>query len=219
MRLSAFTCFMFLFGIKAHSQRVFEVSIKPTEFVFLNFETSLSIGNTKRQYGLLFSFRPSTQDSGQVRAIGSGACYCGYGDRVVNKLYTAYTLGLFHKVYIRDFKNFLETDIFFRIWHFDQKPAAFGSKGYEFQGLRTDNVDVLGLKLLYGTTVLLTKKDRNIKPYLDVYVGAGIRYQEETFETFNGIVNGTFYSYLKEKNYRIRPSPQLGIKLGIVKTK
>jgi hypothetical protein len=119
--------------------------------------------------------------------------------------------------------TFLETDLFYRNWHFDKKPAEFHDaekRQFEFKGIRTENVDVYGLKLLLGRTFFFkAKKEKKIKPYLDIYTGAGIRYQEETFETFNGYVADTFYAYRRDTYYHIWPTPQLGLVLGLIKIK
>lgn len=206
--------------LQAKAQQVIEFGIKPTEFAFLNFETNFAIGNKNTRYGVFLSYRPSTQDSGLVRSGGSGAAG-GYGQPHYNKLYTSYTLGLYQKTYINKALDiFIETDIFYRNWSFEKKPAEFDNvEGYRFKGLRTENVDVYGLKLLLGKTLLLTRKEKMLKPYLDVYIGAGIRYKEETYETFNGYVGNTYYVYKKDKFYYTRPTPQLGVKLGLLKTR
>jgi hypothetical protein len=209
--------------LQGKAQQVIEFGIKPTEFAFLNFETNFAIGNKKARYGIFLSYRPSTQDSGLVRSGGSGAAG-GYGHRYLNRLYTSYTLGVYNKAYVnKALTVFIEMDIFYRNWQFDRKPAEFnGSEKtrFNFKGIRTENVDVYGLKLLFGKTFLIANtKGKGFKPFLDVYAGAGIRYQEETFETFNGYVGDTFYAYKKDRFYHVWPTPQLGVKLGLLKTR
>jgi hypothetical protein len=71
---------------------------------------------------------------------------------------------------------------------------------------------------LFGHTFLFkAKREKKYKPYLDAYIGTGIRYQEETFETFNGYIGETFFTYNKDRFYHILPSPQFGVKLGLMK--
>jgi hypothetical protein len=206
--------------LQGKAQRVIEFGIKPTEFAFLNFETNFAIGNKKTRYGIILSYRPSTQDSGLVKSGGSGAAG-GYGHPHYNKLYTSYTFGLYQKTYLNKASDlFLETDLLYRNWSFEKKQAEFDNvEGYRFKGLRTENVDVYCLKLLLGKTLLLTRKKKKFTPYLDVYIGAGIRYKEETYETFNGYVYDTYYNYRKDKFYYTWPTPQLGLKLGLLKTR
>ena len=224
MKPSAFIiAFIVLIALAANCQKVVEVSIKPMELLFLNFETHIGIGTAKTRYGLLLSFRPSTQDSGLAKSGGTGAAG-GYGYRYNNRLYRAYTVGLYNKVYINKALDvFLETDIFYRNWHFDKKPAEYRNVEktmQEFKGVRTENVDVYCLKLLVGQTLpFKTKREVKFKPYADVYIGAGIRYQKETYETFNGTVGGTFYAYKKDRSHYVWPTPQLGVKVGLLNRK
>lgn len=203
--------------LQGKAQQVIEIGLKPTEFALLNFETNFAIGNKKKRYGIILSYRPSTQDSGVVKGQGTGAAG-GYSHPHFNKLYTSYTLGLYQKTYLnKSLDLFLETDIFYRNWSFKNKPAEFNNvEGYRFKGLRTENEDVYCLKLLFGKTFLLTRKEKKLKPYIDVYAGAGIRYQDITYETFNGFVYNTFYTYKKDIFHYTWPTPQLGIKLGLL---
>jgi hypothetical protein len=206
--------------LQGKTQKIIELGIKPTEFLFLNLETNFAVGNKKVRYGIIVSYRPSTQDSGLVKPSGSGAAG-GYDHPYANKLYTSYTLGLYQKTYLNRACNlFFETDLFYRNWNFKNKPAEFRTvEGYHFKGLRTENVNVYGLKILFGKTLLLSHKSKKIKSYMDIYSGAGIRYKVETYETFNGFVNSTYYNYKKDKFYYTWPTPQFGIKIGLMKAK
>lgn len=191
MRLAAFMItYLFFLSLKGNSQRVIELNIKPPEFAFLNVETQIGIGTPKARYGLLLSYRPSTQDSGLAKSVGTGAAD-GYGHGVANRLCRAYTAGLYNKTNIsKTLTTFLETDIFYRNRHFDKKQAEYHNAektAQDFNGIRTENVDVYCLKLLLGKTRLFKPtKEKKTKLYVDAYIGAGIRYQEETYETFNG---------------------------------
>lgn len=213
--------FALLLSLEGICQRVVEVSIKPIQFAFLNFETHIGIGTAKTRYGLIVSFRPSTQDSGLVKSQGAGMAG-GYSHRYANWLYTSYTIGLYNKLYFnKALTAFLESDIFYRNWHFDKKPAEFHDvEQYHFKGIRTENVDVYGIKLLAGRTLFFkANKEKRFKPVVDIYGGIGIRYQEETYETFNGYVSDIFYTYKKDKFYYVWPTPQVELKIGLVKMK
>lgn len=202
-------------SLHGKSQRVMEFSIKPTEAVFLNFEVNAAIGNKKTRYGILLSYRPSTQDSGLAKNGGSGAAG-GYGHNHYNKLYNSFTVGFYRKSYFGESLGFWEVDIFYRNWSFKDKQARFETKGYSFQGVRTENVNVYGLKILMGQTFFLTRKDKRLRLYGDIYAGAGIRYKQGYYKTSDGYVNDVYYDYIKEKYSEIWPSPQLGIKLGLM---
>jgi hypothetical protein len=206
-----------LFFLHGRSQRVIEFGIKPTEFVFNNFEVNAAIGNKKARYGIFLSYRPSTQHSGEVKSFGSGAAG-GYGQAHFNKLYNSYTVGLYQKTYLNKALDFyVETDIFYRNWSFKKKPAKFDNvEGYRFDGMRTENIDVYGLKALLGHTFMLTRKENRIRWYLDLYGGLGLRRQDQTFETYDGYVNDIYYDYKKDIFHYTTPSVQGGVKLGLM---
>lgn len=199
------------------SQTVIEFGIKPTEFALLNFETNFAVGNAKTRYGIYLSFRPSTQESGLVKGIGTGFIG-GYEYNQFNKLYNSFTVGLYHKLYLnKALSLFLETDIFYRNWNFKDKYAEFDNvESYRFKGVRTENIDVFGLKVLFGKTIFLLNNNSKIRPYLDVFAGLGIRYKELRYETYNGYVGDVFYTYNIEKIYYKLPTPQIGFKIGII---
>jgi hypothetical protein len=208
---------LLLFVFKSQSQRVIEFGIKPTEWAFRNFEAYAGTGTKNLRYGLILSFRPATKNSGTVPSGGSGMAG-GYGHRYLNRLYTSYTLGVYHKRYIGATKTgFIEADIFYRNWHFSHKQARFDEDKYSFDGERTERINVYGLKLLAGQTFMLSKRAAGYNLYLDIYLGAGIRYQDGTYETFNGLVNEIYYDYKKEHISKLWPTPQFGIKVGLLK--
>jgi hypothetical protein len=206
-----------LFFLHGRSQRVIEFGIKPTEFALLNFEVNAAVGNKKARYGIFFSYRPSTQDSGLVKGAGTGAAG-GYAQPHFNKLYNSYTVGLYQKTYLNnDMDLFLETDIFYRNWRFKNKQARFDNvEGYRFNGMRTENEDVYGLKVLIGKTYMLTRRESRLGLYFDLYGGLGIRHQQQTFETYDGYVNDIYYDYKKERFLYTQPSVQGGVKLGLM---
>lgn len=199
------------------AQRVIEIGIKPTEFIFRNFEANAAIGNKKARYGFFLSYRPSTQSSGEVKSSGTGSAG-GYGHPHYNKLYNSYTLGFYQKTYInKELTTFLEADVFYRNWSFKNKPASFkNAEGYRFDGTRTENVDVYGLKLLIGETIFLSSKKRKRRFYLDVYGGLGIRHKKETYETVDGYVYDDYYAYRKDEFKSTPIGIQGGVKIGLL---
>jgi hypothetical protein len=111
-------------------------------------------------------------------------------------------------------------DVYYRNWNFKDKNASFDNvESYSFDGTRTENVNVYGLKLVGGKTIYLTKKDKKLKPYLDVYAGLGFRHRDESYETRNGTVNETYYIYKKDHFSENYPTPQVGFRLGLMITK
>lgn len=206
--------------LHVQSQRVIEIGIKPTEFIFRNFEANAAIGNQKARYGIFLSYRPSTQSSGEVKSFGSGSAG-GYGHNHYNKLYNSYTVGLYQKTYInKKLTAFFEADVFYRNWSFKNKQALFKNvEGYRFDGTRTENVDVYGLKLLIGQTIFLSPKENKHRFYLDIYGGLGIRHKKEAYETTDGYVYDEYYAYKKE-NFSSTPiGVQGGVKFGLLITR
>jgi hypothetical protein len=217
-------CFLFLAfqnTFHAQAQRTLEVAVKPLEFALLNFEMNVAIGNERARYGVYFGYRPGTQESGAVTTVGHGA-YGGYGSsNAFNRMYDSYTIGLYQKTYLlKKQKIYAELDVYYRNWSFKDKHASFENvEGYSFDGIRTEHIDVYGLKLVGGKTIYLTRKDKKIKPYIDVYVGLCFRHQEHTYETQDGTVNDTYYIYKKDHFSYNYPTPQAGLKLGFMITK
>lgn len=212
------TIFFYITILSGQSQNIIEIGIKPSEFLLQNFETNFAIGNKNLRLGFYLSYRPSTQESGEVKAIGTGIAGT-YGQSFNNKFYTSYTLGIYQKTYIKK-GFFLEADLFYRNWSFKNKYVEFYNiEGYEFQGIRTENIDVFGLKLLIGKTLILSKKEKKVKPYIDVYIGGGIRRKTSTYKTFNGYINEVYYEYKKEHFTDWFPTPQVGVKLGLILAK
>jgi hypothetical protein len=203
----------------AISQRVVEVGIKPTEFIFRNFEANAAIGNKKARYGIFLSYRPSTQSAGEVKGFGSGAAG-GYGHNHFNKLYNSYTVGLYQKTYLnKELTFFFEGDVFYRNWSFKDKQAIYkNAEGYRFDGTRTENVDVYGLKLLIGQTIFLSPKKNKRRFYLDVYGGLGVRHKKEMYETVDGYVYDDYYAYKKDEFSTTPIGIQGGVKLGLLIT-
>lgn len=205
-------------ALETHAQRRIEIAVKPLEFALLNFELNVGIGNDRVRYGAYFGYRPSTQESGELRTIGHGSMG-GYGSsNAFNRMYTSYTLGLYQKTYLlKKQMIYAELEVYYRNWNFSDKYAYFENvEGYSFDGIRTENVNVYGLKLVGGKTIYLTRKDKKLKPYLDVYAGLGFRHQDNTYETQNGTVDEAYYVYKKDHTSYNYPTPQVGLKLGLM---
>lgn len=212
-----------IISIQALGQKSFEVAVKPTEMLFLNFEGHVGFVKTKYNYGVIVGFRPSTQQSGKAIPDAWNGAGGRYERRFVNKLYDAYTIGVFGKRYLGSTNLFVEGNIFYRNWHFDKKYAFYDDAEKpitSFEGTRTENVNVYCLKILFGKSVFLHKRSKTkLKLYFDIYGGVGIRYQEQTYETFNGTVGSVYYSYRQENAHYIWPSPQLGVIVGLSRPK
>lgn len=194
----------------------FRVMTIPSQFVVLDFPLIIEKIVKRHSIGILLSYRPSTQNSGEIRGSGSGM----YGDYIYetfqNKLNNGVTIGVSTKYYMPQWYNlFFEGDLFYRYWWFENKDCYYNNvEGYRFDGIRTESQNVYGLKLLIGRSFEL-KSNAKVKFLLDIYGGVGIRYRTYVYETVDGTVNDQYYSYLRETGTNITPSLQLGIKVGI----
>lgn len=214
--LTAFLCTMNL----AHAQdttlhATFRVMTIPSQFVVLDFPIVIEkIIKKRHSIGLLFSYRPSTQNSGEIRAGGAGSDYVYQNFQ--NKMNNAVTVGLSTKYYMPQWYNlFFEADLFYRYWWFENKDCYYNNvEGYSFDGIRTEHQNVYGLKMLIGRSFEL-KSNAKVKFVLDIYGGLGMRYRTYTYETVDGTVNDQYYPYLKETGTNFSFSPQIGIKIGV----
>ena len=163
----------------------------------------------------MFSYRPSTQKEGEIRGItGLGGSYSS--QNFWNHLYEAVTIGLNSKYFLSEKRTFfLEANIFFRHWWFDNKYGKFDNvEGYRFDGLRTERQNVYGLKLYIGHSFSI-KSEQKVKPIFDLYSGIGVRYKEYEFETYNGTVLDVYHNYKKDIGNYWTPTLHLGVKIGL----
>jgi len=175
----------------------------------------------KKTFGTSFGFRPSTQDSGpNTFNTGPWAPYqrCNFQ----NKLYSSFTIDIFAKFYFGEKnKSFLMPDMYYRLWWFDAKECSFVGTGgritnnydYNYDGTRTEQQHLVGLKLLYGRTYKLNKHGA-LRPIIEPNVGIGIFVKSYTFQTYNGTVNNVYYDYHKETSVGLYPSFHFGLNLG-----
>jgi len=125
---------------------------------------------------------------------------------------------LFTKQYIniKHAKCFLEQDLFIRKWWLDSKSISYRNvEGYSFDGVRTEEIWVYGIKLLFGRVNYLTKPSAKYKPYWEYFGGVSVRNKISVYITENGSVNYTYYDYLKENIHEFFPAIQLGFRLGV----
>jgi len=200
------------------------MGIKPSELLFRNIETNFGFGNTRYRFGIILSYRPPYADSA-VLSSGEGGMPkpSGYGTlNYENPVYHSYAVGFYYKRYSKKHPSeFNEVDVFYRNWHCNKEHVSYSEWGHknDFNGTRTDNVNVYGIKLLTGETFQLAKKSasRKVRPYFDIYGGVGLRYRSEYYQTFNGVVDGVYYSYLQQHDHAIWPSLHAGIRIGLLK--
>jgi hypothetical protein len=209
---------LFAATANVHAQKRFEIAVKPTQFLFNDFELNAGMGSKRKLIGFILSYHPATSDSGIISGAGDrfGGGYTL--QNMYNRFYKGYTIGIYRKVnMVSPASVFVETDLFYRNWNFKNKKAEYPStEGYRFKGTRSENVDVFVFKLLIGKSFSFSK-NKPLNLYIDAFTGVGIRYKQSIFETTNGEVMDRYYDYKKDIFREILPSLHLGIKTGIMK--
>lgn len=214
------TSIAFIFSnVKAHAQsdtiESLRISTIPVQYFFLDFPFIIEKSYQRHTLGVLISYRPSTKSSGEIPGItglGGEYIYQNYW----NPLYNGVTAGFVSKYYLSEKrKSFLEADLFYRFWWFNNKDAIFDNvEGYRFEGTRTERQHIAGLKLLFGSSKKLPSKSR-YQPFLDTYFGLGVRYKYYQFETYDGFVWDQYYDYKKDQGNLWLPSIHVGVRIGL----
>jgi hypothetical protein len=210
--------FSFLHSYGQDSTRVeFSISTNTTQYFFLDFPLIFEKYYTRHTLGLLISYRPSTMNSGEVTS-GKGPITGEYVfQNYHNYLYHAVTVGVNSKYFFSKKNNlYIDGQVFYRYWWFDNKEAVFENVegGYTFDGLRTEKQNILGFKLLFGKSIQIVSRHK-IRPIINMYVGTGLRYKKYRFETFNGFVNGNYYTYKEDVWSQWIPSLEFGMNIGL----
>lgn len=192
----------------------YRVMVTPTQFIFNDYILSVEKWMGRHTLGLSLGYRPSTQDGGEVEG-GSGLMGYYEHQNMWNELYNAGTIGLNSKYYFGESRKFFgELQLFYRNWWFDNKQAIYTNiEGYRFDGLRSEEQNVYGLKLMAGRSFRLIKGNRNAL-VVDIYAGIGVRYKTLWFETTEGMVGDKYFSYRVDTGHGINAGPQAGLKIG-----
>lgn len=194
----------------------FRVMTIPSQFAVLDFPVVFEKIVKRHSIGLLLSYRPSTQNTGEIRGSASGMYGAYIYETFQNELNNGVTIGVNTKYYMPQLYNlFFQCDLFYRYWWFENKDCYYNNvEGYRFDGIRTESQNVYGLKLLIGRSFEL-KSNAKVKFLLDIYGGLSMRYRTYVYETVDGKVNDQYYPYFRETGSNFTPSLQLGIKVGI----
>jgi hypothetical protein len=199
--------------------RNYQIMVTPSQFFFNDYSISAEKFFGRHTIGLTLGYRPSTKSGGEIH--GGSGLYGIYEDQNMwNGLYQAATIGLISKYYFgkRD-RSFVDVGLFYRNWWFEKKYARYENmEGYRFDGLRTEEQNVYGLKLMVGHSTYLLKGNSN-SLIIDFYAGIGIRNKSLWFRTYDGMVDDTYYDFYNEKRSHLSVGPQAGIKIGYQRMK
>lgn len=197
----------------------YRIMVSPTQFIFNDYTLSVEKLMGRHTLGLSLGFRPYSKGEGEVKGINGLMGDYEY-QNMWNGLYNAGTIGINSKYYLgKKQKFFGELQLFYRNWWFDNKQAVYDNiEGYRFDGLRSEEQNVYGLKLLAGRSSRLITGDRNAL-VLDFYAGIGIRYKTFWFKTDGGMVNDEYFGYRVDTGKRLNVGPQAGVKIGLERLK
>lgn len=212
-----FLCYH-LFG-QDSLKRNYQITITPGQFIFNDYSITAEKFFGRHTLGLTLGYRPSTKSGGEITG-GTGMFGDYENQNMWNGLYDAVTIGLNSKYYFNKKNRFFgDVGLFYRNWWFENKYAKYDNiEGYRFDGLRTEQQHVYGLKLLIGYSTYLLKGNSN-SIILDFYGGIGLRNKELWFKTYDGLVGETHYDFLDEKRNVFSIGPQAGFKIGFQRMK
>lgn len=185
----------------------------------LSFEKVITKNKTM---GVSLGFRPILKDSGKALSGDTGGWSTYQMNNFQNNLYSSFTIDLFMKFYFgHQKKSFLMPDVYYRVWWFDEKDCWFTGYGgiiknhyqYSYDGIRTEQQHLIGLKVLYGRTYKINKNG-SFRPVIEPYAGMGLFVKSYTFQTYNGTVNDVYYNYHKETGIGLYPSFHVGLNVG-----
>ncbi|MCF8298340.1 MAG: hypothetical protein K9J13_12410 [Saprospiraceae bacterium] len=192
--------------------------INPTQLLFreviISYERKLSDKNT---IGLSLGFRPSRKSKAEIDGIvhGMGGDYelQNMGIPFYNAVYISVSPKFF--IYKKHPDTYLSCELFNRYWWFNNKYVEFNNvEGYRFKATRTERVEVIGVKLLYGqTNNKVTLKNKTI--YYNIYQGIGYRAKLHTYESWNGTINNIPIVHHKTSGALHLITFHFGIQIGL----
>lgn len=218
-----------LLSVTVSAQRAnqkYRFTTEVSQYIFGNIPVSVEkIFGKRGTIGLTAAVRFATNNSGEYDyqgpfSTGNGNIYDYTGHTTFNRFYNAYTLGIHFKYYFRDHRTFyLEPNIYYRYWYFNEKEVAFRSMpgfegGYRFDGIRSENQRDFVFGINFGRSIKL-KQTRKNKYLLDFEVGVGLIDRSYEFTTITGTVRGEEVEpNYREKGFGKYPMINLGLSFG-----
>lgn len=185
------------------------ISTMPSQFIFLEFPIVLETMVGRSTIGAIGAFRPGILKGGEIP---------GYGpyhlQNYWNFAYSSITAGILYKYYLHDRYGFhLETSLLYRQWGFDRKYISYLGD-HPFQGLRSEDQEIIILKLVIGKTITW-KREHRPAILLEYFAGPSVRFKHIDLRTHEGIVDHVVVQDLREQGRSWSPALQLGIRCGI----
>lgn len=141
--------------------------------------------------------------------------------QAVNPIYSGYKFNLTPRLYLDEEHSwYLASEFFYRNWSKGRGQAEFlgteiSDGGYTYSGDRKENIDVIGLKVLFGFSYFFMDIGNRTEANVTIFTGIGLRSKTYTYETWDGRVNEKEVDYLKETGSKRMISVHLGVLLGI----
>ncbi len=221
------TCLLFLsiplIGQEKDKQKSISngLYIHPTQLFFpeiiLTFEHFVK---PKLSFSYSLGYKIPTGKGNTLSPIGHGLFAAYEYQYLFNKFSNAVYLSFAPSFYIdKHRKYYLQPELFYRFYWFDNKKLAFDGERYNYNSIRSERNHVIGFKLLAGVNKSIhisEKKAINIK----LYGGLGIRNKYYNYKNIDNIVNNydgtsTTIPFEVEKGQCLLPSFHLGFKIGV----
>jgi len=194
------------------------ITTKPLQYIFLDFPVTVEKQYKRHSWSLDLAFRASTSDSAEVPSRLQGMFDSYTIHNYINPLYQAITIGTGYKFFFtkrRKHNWFVGMDMFYRYWWFNNKYSKYESywERGSFEGKRSEEKHVYGLKILFGKTFIFNVNTR-VKPVLEIYGGLGFRGVSYEYQTEQGTVAGDIVIDHITSGSGFLPSFQGGFKVG-----
>ena len=189
-------------------------STNPTQYFFSGFNVSVERVQGRSLWGLDLSYRPAYCSGCEVK--GASGLWGSYLlQNFWNHNYQAFTLSLYPKFYFQNLSGYFSLQPYWRHWWFNRKPTDWDNiEGHSFSGVRSERQDVMGIRILFGSTSL-KRKLGNSTFFIDASAGPGIFISQGRFRTYQGFVDGNSYPYHEEKRYSGMLSIHFRLQLGL----
>lgn len=207
-----------LLGSQVHAQTDplrWRFSTELVQDMLLSFNARVYKVSGRWSYGAHGGYRPSISSGGEVKGgLGRWTDYEDLNWR--NWMLHAYTIGPCVRMNFKgSTDNYVEIDGFYRHWWFRYKDVRYSNADdVSFDGFRSEQTDVLAVRLLWGTAATPKfKEGRNSANVLEFFGGVGYRWKTGSWTMHNGTYQGDPAYELTGTMEKDLPTLHFGIRL------
>ncbi len=91
--------------------------------------------------------------------------------------------------------------------------ASYEKPASDFDVIRTERINVYGLKATYGLTREFSRSMTRARVLYSIYGGIGLRYKSFWYESRDGSIGGTPIDYVLEQGQQLLPTLHVGVLL------